>query len=140
MTRERLMLLPTRFLKEIAEKEGIKIQPNTGKDILMDLILEAMEEDCQEREKINNPLIKVKEKKYEITMDEEIEAQDKTVYPIPERYNETIIVMMLRDPLWAFAYWDIKDKERDILKEKDGFQGLFLRIYEILDCEFKKKI
>lgn len=64
-----------------------------------------------------------------------------TGYPIPERYNEDILVILPRDPHWIFAYWDISDKTSSRLKKKYGRdifeKSIFvLRIHDITG--FKK--
>ncbi|MDO8735333.1 MAG: DUF4912 domain-containing protein [Elusimicrobiota bacterium] len=64
-----------------------------------------------------------------------------TGYPVPERYNEDILVILPRDPHWIFAYWDISDKTSERLKNKYGrdiFEksNFVLRIHDITG--FKK--
>ncbi len=44
---------------------------------------------------------------------------------IPEKYNETKIVLLVKDPKWLFAFWEIKDN--DIIKFKN--MRLTLRVY-----------
>ena len=48
---------------------------------------------------------------------------------LPESYNETRVVLILRDPEWAFAYWDLKFDERSEFEKDEEFEGLVLRIY-----------
>ncbi len=130
MTRERLERLSFPTLKEIAEKEGINYDHGISRQDCIDLILEAMEEEKIEREHLNNLAIRVEEKKYDIIQDEELETQEKNDYPIPERYNETKITLLLRGPLWAFAYWDIKDTDVKSLKDHYSGFSLVLRVHE----------
>lgn len=64
-----------------------------------------------------------------------------TGYPIPQRYNEDILVILPRDPHWIFAYWDISDKTSSRLKKKYGSaifekSNFVLRIHDITG--FKK--
>jgi len=64
-----------------------------------------------------------------------------TGYPIPERYNEDILVILPRDPYWIFAYWDVSDKTSEQLKKKYGrdiFEksNFVLRVHDITG--FKK--
>jgi hypothetical protein len=47
------------------------------------------------------------------------------------RYNETMIRAIVRDPSWAFAYWDVSDAELDSLRGEESSAGLFLRVAEI---------
>lgn len=131
MTKERLQGLSFASLLDIAAKESIAVPEGTDKNTLIELIQEAMEEDRTEREQANNSAMRVKEKKYDIVRDEEIELERDDEFPLPERYNETRIVALLRDPLWAFAYWDLKDAEIQSHLENPEFQGLSLRICEV---------
>jgi hypothetical protein len=47
---------------------------------------------------------------------------------IPVRYNITYIKALVRDPLWIFAFWEIKEPLREKLMQTDDFEGFFLRI------------
>ena len=129
MIEERLKKLSLESLRKIASNEGIKHIDEIGKDGLIEQLLEAMEEDRNERESSNNFAIRIEEKKYDIIQDEELESQEKTEYCVPEKYQETRIILILRDPYWAFAYWNVRDTDLDELK-KNRFRGLFLRVIQ----------
>lgn len=132
MTRNRLTLYSMFDLYKIAENEGIKYDYTDGdREELIDQILEALEEDKNERDLSNNDAMKLKNTKYDILQDYELEAQEKQIYSIPEKYNETRIVLLLRDPLWAYTYWDINDNELNKMKEEIFFEGFFLRVFEL---------
>jgi hypothetical protein len=142
VTRERLEKLSLPALREIAKKEGIRAGNSLSCEELIELVLEAMEEDRNEREHLNNLAIRVEEKKYDIIIDEELESQVQHIYCIPDRYNETKIMLILRDPLWAFAYWDIKDTDIEDLKSRFSVFELILRVHEsrealLSDVEFE---
>ncbi len=132
MTRDRLSKYSMFDLYKIAENEGIQYDYSDGdRDELIEKILEALEEDKTERDLANNDAMKLKNTKYDILQDYELEAQEKQVYSIPEKYNDTRIVMLLRDPLWAYTYWDINDNELNKMKEELFFEGFFLRVFEL---------
>jgi hypothetical protein len=40
---------------------------------------------------------------------------------------------MLRDPAWAFAYWDIRKSKRREYQNASQFDGIFLRVIELED-------
>ncbi len=138
MTKERLLRVSDEKLLVIAEKEGIYPEENYDKSVLINRILEVMEEERQERDISNNPAMKIKEKKYDILKNEELETQIKTEYPLPCRYNETRVVMILRDPLWAYTYWDLNSG--DLLKIEQSIQtgSFFLRVYELSGFSFSE--
>jgi len=118
----------------LAKREGIHFGEEeltySDRKRLVDEILDALEEDRAERLAANNSAMRSKAHKYDIFLDEELECREGEVFSIPGRYNETRIVLMLRDPLWAFAYWDIQDVKLAALKEEPYYEGLFLRVYE----------
>lgn len=131
MTRERLQSLSPDELSRLSDKIGMDSDPEMDRDALIDSILEALEEDRVEREQLNNYVIRVKEKKYDISQNEELDFSDEEEYEVPEKYNETKIMLLLRDPLWAFAYWDIKDVDNDKFKNS----SLFLRVHKKMESE-----
>ena len=65
-----------------------------------------------------------------------------TFYPqeLPAAYGETRITVMVRDPFWAYAYWEIEPQKLEQLKRsigKDAQQAqMILRVYDITDIEF----
>ena len=130
MTRDRLTQYSMFDLYKIAENEGVQYDIEDGNhDDLIEKILEALEEDKTERDLSNNDAMKLKSTKYDILQDYELEAQEKQVYSIPDKYNDTRIVLLLRDPLWAYTYWDINDSELKKMKEEIFFEGFFLRVF-----------
>jgi hypothetical protein len=47
---------------------------------------------------------------------------------IPERYNITYIKVLVRDPLWFFVFWEVKESMMEKLVKMEDFDGLCLRI------------
>ncbi len=139
MTREKLQSLSETTLKSIAQREGIRDHEASDHSELIDLILEAMEEDRAERETSNNAAMRLEYRKYDILKDEEVEALTKEEYPLPESYNVSRIVLMLRDPSWAFVYWDINQTEFQSFKAETGYEGFFLRVYEFVGEEVNQE-
>lgn len=48
--------------------------------------------------------------------------------PLPKRYNLTFVEVMIRDPLWAFVFWEIKLQEREQFEKFPGFEGYYLKV------------
>ncbi len=132
MTREKLQTLSMERLQTVARREGIHNQDSVSKNELIELILEALEEDEDERRSSNNSAMRLEHKKYDILKDEEVEALQQEHFPLPERYNDTRLVLLLRDPEWAFAYWDINEGKKEKLQALPNYEGFFLRVYEYL--------
>ena len=131
MTKDRLQSLPLSSLKDIAKKMGISDFESLHREKLIDVVIEALEEDRNDRIIHNNMAIRGEEKKYDIFRDEEIEAQDKTDYEIPSSYNATKIGLILIEPQLAYSYWEISDKDKASYNETSRSGQLFLRVHEI---------
>jgi hypothetical protein len=48
--------------------------------------------------------------------------------PLPKHYNVTFIDVLLRDPLWAFAFWGIKSHDKEAYEKAGDFGGYFLKV------------
>lgn len=53
---------------------------------------------------------------------------------LPEGYGESRIVLMPRDPQWAYTYWDVPNDHKEELRRQGG-QQLALRIYDVTDID-----
>ena len=51
---------------------------------------------------------------------------------MPDTYNETKITLLLRDPLWAFAYWDLKQSDVETIENLIEAK-LLLRVHQADD-------
>ncbi len=73
------------------------------------------------------------EPKYVIEPSYPIETRE-----LPEEYGDTKIVLMIRDPYWAFVYWEISpEKRKELGLEKyQHSKQLLLRIYDVSDISF----
>ncbi|MGF1571293.1 MAG: DUF4912 domain-containing protein [Nodosilinea sp.] len=54
---------------------------------------------------------------------------------LPSGYGESRIVLMPRDPQWAYAYWDIPHDRKEALRQQGGAR-LALRFYDVTDVDF----
>jgi uncharacterized protein len=57
---------------------------------------------------------------------------DEFLADLPGGYGESRIVLMPRDPQWAYTYWDIPNDHKEELR-RNGGQQLALRIYDVTD-------
>ena len=76
-------------------------------------------------------------KKY-ITYEKEKKFLDET--KIQQKYDDNKIVLLVRDPYWCYAYWDlseelINNKKREI-KPEWGKYDIILRVYDVTDIIF----
>jgi uncharacterized protein len=65
---------------------------------------------------------------------EELAIADEGLGEIPGGYGESRIVLLPRDPQWAFAYWDITAEHKQELQRQGG-QSLALRVYDVTDID-----
>ncbi|NMG19710.1 DUF4912 domain-containing protein [Brasilonema bromeliae] len=61
---------------------------------------------------------------------------DEGLADLPEGYGESRIVLMPRDPQWAYTYWDVSNEHKEELRRLGG-QQLALRIYDVTDINLE---
>jgi len=54
---------------------------------------------------------------------------------LPKQYNISYIEIMIRDPFWAFAFWEIKEHDRQIHENAPDFEGYCLRVIPVGEGE-----
>lgn len=59
---------------------------------------------------------------------EDSETEEPRRLEIPSGYNCTEIHILLRDPIWIFAFWDFNNEEFKKICSKSGFKTFFLRV------------
>ncbi|MBV9385412.1 MAG: DUF4912 domain-containing protein [Chroococcidiopsidaceae cyanobacterium CP_BM_ER_R8_30] len=57
---------------------------------------------------------------------------DEGLAELPAGYGESRIVLMPRDPQWAYTYWDVPNEHKEYLRQQGG-QQVALRIYDVTD-------
>jgi len=138
MTEERLYSFSYEQLLEISDRGSIQVTPGVDKSTLIGLLLDAFEEDRNEREELNNLAIQMEARKFSISQDEELDLGQDDDLELPLRYNETSATLLLRDPSWVFCFWDLEDKKADEIRNTPGFQGLVLRVVELNSKHYEK--
>jgi hypothetical protein len=61
---------------------------------------------------------------------------DEGLADLPAGYGDSRIVLMPRDPQWAYTYWDIPNEHKEELRRQGG-QQLALRIYDVTDVSLE---
>jgi len=130
MTRESLQSIPLEELAARARSEGYDLNGSVDRAALTEFILETLTERARERQEENSSSVRVEGSKYEIVEGECPESVNTDRFPIPERYDRTKIVFMVRDPHWAFAYWDLEEKAREKTQVDEESRQLVLRVHE----------
>jgi hypothetical protein len=47
---------------------------------------------------------------------------------LPRQYHISFIEVLIRDPLWAFVFWEIKTYDREQFEKAESFEGYCLRV------------
>ena len=111
LSRQYLESISTADLISLAFDYGIDIPENLSRRFVIGELLEAAQE-------------------LESETDEEQMAESEIDVPdfLPKTYNETQIYAILRNPAWAFVFWDYSIQEFETLTSRSDFKGFFLHI------------
>jgi hypothetical protein len=131
MTKERLQSISLEELEALAREQGYEFAGATDRADLTEFILENNKELEREREEENNPSIRVEETKYQVIERATADGGDAEAYRIEQRYNQTKVVFMVRDPNWAYAYWDLDSNLLEQLKIDADRDQLVLRVHDV---------
>ncbi|AFY36546.1 Rho termination factor domain protein [[Leptolyngbya] sp. PCC 7376] len=76
--------------------------------------------------------------KFELGQDNPVETDlataDEDLGDLPGGYGQSRIVLLPRDPQWAYAYWDIPNDHKQYLRNQGG-QQIALRLYDVTDID-----
>ncbi|MDJ0533160.1 MAG: DUF4912 domain-containing protein [Xenococcaceae cyanobacterium MO_207.B15] len=72
----------------------------------------------------------------ETIADDTLSSVDQDLGELPDGYGESRIVLLPRDPQWAYCYWDIPNEHKEELRRQGG-QQLALRIYDVTDINLE---
>jgi hypothetical protein len=128
---DRLESFSIEELHSLADKMGLDLPPDLERPFVVEEIIEVLAEDSEDRRSERGDAVHVDEKKFCGSELDDIETDEESERSVEARYNETMIRAMVRDPSWAFAYWDVSDSDLAGLRGEEAAAGLFLRVAEI---------
>jgi uncharacterized protein len=133
MIRTRLEELSLEALYLVATQNGLDVEPDIERDRVIDQLVDLIVENREERESANSVTVKIQQKKYSLLRDDETPLTQDRVEEIqlPQRYEINRITLMLRDPRWAYTYWDISSGKIREYEESTRFDGLHLRVLQL---------
>ncbi|TVU55720.1 MAG: DUF4912 domain-containing protein, partial [Arthrospira sp. PLM2.Bin9] len=70
--------------------------------------------------------------------DDFLSSVDENLVELGSGYSESRVVLMARDPEWAYAYWDISSQQKEQFRRLGG-QQLALRIYDVTDINLRNQ-
>ncbi|MFM7717527.1 MAG: DUF4912 domain-containing protein [Microcystis sp.] len=142
MTQERPPLdeMTLRQLRRVASGYNISRYSRMRKTQLLDSIEQAIKENTQNKKtfSMTSPQEEqsVEASKFELGQDDKtggpITFIDETLGDLPGGYGVSRIVLLPRDPQWAYAYWDLPNEHKEELRRQGG-QQLALRLYDVTD-------
>jgi len=122
------VLITRPYLESLTTGDLIKLADNLGVDIPCDLDRIFIIEEILEISSIDG----------ESAASAEIVAENGLVdtvlvdsAPLPKQYNITFIEVMIRDPLWAFVFWEIKTQDKEQIEKSPDFEGYYLKVSSV---------
>ena len=119
ITRAYLETLSFSDLKKLADEYGVDVPEDLDRRFLLSELLEIAEETRQDK---TAGMI--------ISFENSINQSTN----LPQGYNETNITCILRNPVWAFVFWDISDTDMNMLTAL-GDYSLSLRVCILVSPE-----
>ncbi|MDX2214884.1 MAG: DUF4912 domain-containing protein [Oculatellaceae cyanobacterium bins.114] len=143
MTKERPPLedLTLRQLRKIASEYSISRYSRMRKEQLLTSIQEAQQ--AAKYPPVASPRSlaaqeEVEAAKFDVGQTDRtgglLAAVDEGLPDLPDGYGESRIVLLPRDPQWAYTYWDIPNSHKEDLRRQGGIR-LALRFYDVTDID-----
>jgi uncharacterized protein len=140
MSTERPVLeeMTLRQLRRVASEYGVSRYSRMRKDQLLTSIQEAQRRRVLSPARLVEAQAEVEAAKFDIgldmgqtdRLDVSLTAVDEGLAELPQGYDESRIVLMPRDPQWAYTYWDISNDQKQELRHQGGVR-LALRFYDV---------
>lgn len=141
MTKERPPLedMTLRQLRRVASEYSVSRYSRMRKEQLLASIQEIQRSQNTSMPVPVKPLeaqAEVEAAKFDLGQDDRVggslSAVDEGLVDLPSGYGESRIVLMPRDPQWAYTYWDIPNEQKEALR-RQGAQQIALRLYDVTD-------
>jgi hypothetical protein len=124
LTKAYLDSLSTDELVKMAEGFGIDIPPGLERIFIIEEVLAAAREETEPEDEEDSP---VSPREFSETSE------------LPKQYNITFLEVMIRDPLWAFVFWEIKSHDKEVYEQAPDFGGYCLRVIPLAEQPAKQK-
>ncbi|GHV34356.1 DUF4912 domain-containing protein [Spirochaetia bacterium] len=145
LTRSFLESVTTAELLRLADNRGIDLPPGLDRTIVIEELLDIEGDRPGDFEKAGgkqNPELagvpgegSVQEELRPLagldTRDIQSPHPQPATAPLPKHYNISYIEVLIRDPLWAFAFWEINAHDKEIYEQSPDFNGYCLRVLPV---------
>jgi uncharacterized protein len=130
-----------RQLRRVASVCGVSRYSRMRKSQLLEEIQKIQSKSTHTPSTQLEAQLEVEAGKFELGVDvdltaAELVAVDEGLGDLPGGYGDSRIVLLPRDPQWAYAYWDIPIEHKNELRYHGG-QQLALRIYDVTDINIE---
>ena len=138
MSTERPLLeeMTLRQLRRVASEYGVSRYSRMRKDQLLTSIQEAQRQRFSSPSRPVAAQAEVEAAKFNVGQTDRPEISlttvDEGLADLPQGYGESQIVLMPRDPQWAYTYWDVSNERKQELRHQGGLR-LALRFYDVTD-------
>jgi hypothetical protein len=153
-----LLEMTLRQLRKVASRLGVSRYSRMRKDELIAAIQTTAQSETQSQPEVpmtdsNLPSVpmsqsepmepvlpsqeRVEAAKYEMGTTEDgmsLASVDEGLADLPDGYGQSRIVVMPRDPQWAFVYWDVPNEHKEELRRQGG-QQIALRLCDATDID-----
>lgn len=131
MTVTKLHDLDDKALEVLCQKEGIELQPGMRRDDLIAALIETYEDERRDWERLHALTIQIEKSKFGASpFPSENLPLEGVPAELPESYEETYCGLLIRDPDWAFCFWEVKGSDWHKFHRDSGFKGFFLQLME----------
>lgn len=113
-TKSYLQTLSTDALLQIAESQGVFLSADITRRLIIGELLDNQEIDSDQN-----------------SVDPDTAASQSDTIILPQSYNVTQIHVLLRNPMWFFAFWDFHEALFTKLTRAKNFSHFFLRIHAL---------
>ena len=114
LTRPRLESLSTDELVKLADSFGIDIPSGLERIFIIEELLETALDSGRNSED-----------------DLETSPDITETAVLPKQYNISYIEVIIRDPFWAFVFWEVREHDREIHEKAPDFEGYCLRVVPV---------
>jgi hypothetical protein len=149
LNRSFLESVTTAELLKLADRLGIDLPPGLDRAIVIEELLETGDSgrspgsemaggaaenpgtdgvQGERRPLANNPLGEAGDIQDSLLL---VEKQQPPTAPLPKHYNISYIEVLIRDPLWAFAFWEINAHDKEIHERAPDFGGYCLKVMPV---------
>jgi hypothetical protein len=125
--------LTTAELLKLADSQGIDIPPGLDRTIVIEELLETEPGGAADKESPGaNNLLDTRGIQEPPPLASDIGSAKpdfkSATASLPKHYNISYIEVLIRDPLWAFAFWEINAHDKETHERAPDFGGYCLRV------------